>query len=858
MPLVRYVIMAAVAMIAGAKIKEFYLSVPLKMLSPKRPVPDFCDIEPTKKFKTDSSKENIPPNTSEICEKNCNSRYYEQHVKGTPKKHVEKDDPVTPNTNFKMLTSIAAGLDYANCSSPKSRNSSENAILIDNVESVDSSVCRVNRKEKSLAIICSRFLLIYPLYPERNSNIIVSLDDACLKLGVERRRLYDIVNVFESIDMLKKLAKNKYLWFGKVNLSSALCCIKKAAEKENILAKLQYVFDHEESGTELKQSCILDEVQEFTQTFEVEASNSSTLRSLLQHSPLPELRKEKSLAIMSQKFLMLFLVSPSKIISLGVAAKVLNGFQKTERSAQIKTQIRRLYDIANVLSSIGLIQKEITISQIGRKPAFKYIGPSPEEFETLSDKPQNFFMNNSKQVNNNENSRILSRRHASFQEICAVAEMEHKRICLEETANSAPPFEKSILKSDKTLSKTTFSNLNLNNTCDTENIKPGNFNINITSNPKIDTKSSTAFQNILPKLSSEDSKKMVVQPKPLSLQVQGNLKVINVSKEIFSANGAYYILNSTSNNGTKSPTPIGTLLFISPLPVSKSTEITDAISSQNKVFVPSKNLSKVQQDRILHVISSNQENKQEDGIPRSKSPRRNLTQLIQEMQAAENVRLQTESIVVNQFKSISKDISLNDGDSNESSGVYGTRNNSSSSSRFNSPLSIPSGYATPVPSTSSDFSFLSNSETHSILKNIESQPNCDQRSENSIKKDIPGQNNVSKNITENDKPNVEVINTVKLSSSQPNIQKLSVFSNNNGSNDSINSEVAEILKGKRLGDDPVKLKPFLIDEKTILSPIKNKGEIVNRTLTPSPFITPPYAPSDTIFEFKNVELKKCH
>ncbi|CAL1290313.1 unnamed protein product [Larinioides sclopetarius] len=825
------------------------------MLSPKRPVPEFCDIEPTKKFKTDSSKENIPPNTSEIFEKNVNSRDYDQHVKGTPKKCVEKDDPVTPNTNFKMLTSIAAGLDYANCSSPKSRNSSENAILIDSVESVDSSVCKVNRKEKSLAIICSRFLLIYPLYPERNSNIIVSLDDACLKLGVERRRLYDIVNVFESIDMLKKLAKNKYLWFGKVNLSSALCCIKKAAEKENVLAKLQYVFDHEESGTDLKQSCILDEVQEFTQMFEAEAANSSTLRNLVQPSPLPELRKEKSLAIMSQKFLMLFLVSPSRVISLNVAAKVLNGFQKTERAAQIKTQIRRLYDIANVLSSIGLIQKEVTISQNGRKPAFKYIGPNPKEFETFSDKPQNFSMNNSKLVYNNENSRILSRKHTSFQEICAVAEMEHKRICLEETANSAPPFEKSILKSDKTLSKTTFSNLNLNNTCDSENIKPSNLTININNNLKKDTKYSTAFQNILPKISSEESKKMVAQPKPLSLQGPGNLKLINVSKEMFSTNGAYYILNPKSNKGTKSPTSIGTFLLISPLPVPKSTEITDATLSQNKVLVPPNNLSKVQQDRILHVLSMNQQNKQGDAIPRSKSPRRNLTQLITEMQAAENERLQTENVIANQFKSISKDISLTDGDSNESFGVYSTRNNSSSSSRFNSPLSIPSGYATPVPSASSEFSFLSNSETHSVLKNIEHQPNCDQISEYSLKKDKSGQNNVCKNITETDNPNVEVISTVKLSS-QPNIQKLS-FNANNGSNDSINSEVAEILKGKRLGDDPVKLKPFLIDEKTILSPIKNEGKIVNRTITPSPFITPPYAPSDTIFEFKNMELKKC-
>ncbi|KAF8792043.1 Transcription factor E2F7 like protein [Argiope bruennichi] len=819
------------------------------MLSPKRPIPESCDIEPTKKFKMDASKENIPPNINEIFEKSCNSKDYDHQMKGTPKKQVEKTDPVTPNTNFKMLTAIASKLEYVICGSPKSRNSSQNTISLNNIEIDDNPVYRVNRKERSLAIICSRFLLMYPMYPEYNSNIIVSLDDACLKLSVERRRLYDIVNVFESVDMLKKLAKNKYLWFGKVNLPNALYNIKKAADKENVLAKLQYVLNHEENATDPKQSCILDEVQEFTKIFEAETSYSSSLRSLLQPSPVPELRKEKSLAIMSQKFLMLFLVSPSKVISLGVAAKVLNGFQKSERPAQIKTQIRRLYDIANVLSSIGLIQKEITVSQIGRKPAFKYTGPSPEEFKTLSN---NISINNLTKLNNNDKSRSLVR-HSSFQEICAVAEMEHKRICLEETANSAPPFEKSILKSDKTLSKTSFSNLNLRNSGDNENITPTNLNISTVSNPKTSTTCSVAFSNILPKFSSEASKKNVVQPKPITVQGQASIKVL-------STNGAYYILNPINSNGAKPPTPIGTLLLINPLPASKSTEITDIkTSSQNKVFMPQKgNLTKVQQDRILQVISSNKQNKPAEIITlRSRSPRRNLTRLIKEMQAREDETMQTESMIVNQLKPISKEISLDEGNSNESSEIYRTQNNSSSSSRFDSPLSIPSGYATPIPSTSSDISFLSNSETLCILKNIESQPNCGECSENLIKEDIPGQNNTRKNISQNDKSNVEereIMNTVKLSSWQ-NIQKLSIL-NNNGSNDSVNSEVAEILKGKKLGDETAKLKPFLIDEKTILSPIKNKDEIIDRTLSPSPFITPPYAPSDTIFEFKNLELKK--
>ena len=42
----------------------------------------------------------------------------------------------------------------------------------------------------------------------------------------------------------------------------------------------------------------------------------------------------------------------------------------------MKTRIRRLYDIANILQSLQLIQKiQVTESSGVKKPAFQYIGP---------------------------------------------------------------------------------------------------------------------------------------------------------------------------------------------------------------------------------------------------------------------------------------------------------------------------------------------------------------------------------------------------------------------------------------------------------------------------------------------------
>lgn len=38
-------------------------------------------------------------------------------------------------------------------------------------------------------------------------------------------------------------------------------------------------------------------------------------------------------------------------------------------------KVRRLYDIANVLTSLGLIKKVHVREERGRKPAFKWLGP---------------------------------------------------------------------------------------------------------------------------------------------------------------------------------------------------------------------------------------------------------------------------------------------------------------------------------------------------------------------------------------------------------------------------------------------------------------------------------------------------
>ncbi|EKU23481.1 hypothetical protein NGA_2127500, partial [Nannochloropsis gaditana CCMP526] len=94
-----------------------------------------------------------------------------------------------------------------------------------------------------------------------------------------------------------------------------------------------------------------------------------------------EERKEKSLGRLTQKFIQLFLVGYSVISLSGAAEKLLGANAQNLNDRGMKTKVRRLYDIANVLTSLQLIAKvHVTDS---RKPSFKWVGLSLGEIYAL-------------------------------------------------------------------------------------------------------------------------------------------------------------------------------------------------------------------------------------------------------------------------------------------------------------------------------------------------------------------------------------------------------------------------------------------------------------------------------------------
>lgn len=245
--------------------------------------------------------------------------YEDDYIVCTPKRYVltevtNSSSYVSPTANLKLLTNVA--LQYP--TPPPSA---------------------VHRKEKSLQILCDRFLQLYSL--DHNSTVEIQLDSTAARLGVEKRRMYDIINILEAMQCAVHKRKNTYLWHGGSRLNTFLKMLKKQGESMRL---------------------------------------SDALRG---RAPKPPTPKHKTLGVLAQRFLMLFLVEPpNTLINLEMAVRVLIDTSNKNKTAlspeqqdrQHKSKVRRLYDIANVFISIGLIEK-VSGQSILKKPVFKYVGP---------------------------------------------------------------------------------------------------------------------------------------------------------------------------------------------------------------------------------------------------------------------------------------------------------------------------------------------------------------------------------------------------------------------------------------------------------------------------------------------------
>ncbi|XP_052196819.1 E2F transcription factor-like E2FE isoform X2 [Diospyros lotus] len=212
-----------------------------------------------------------------------------------------------------------------------------------------------SRKDKSLGLLCSNFLKLY----NRDGVDTIGLDDAANRLGVERRRIYDIVNILESIGVLTKKGKNQYSWKGFGGIPQALDKLKEEAAREDL---------------SMDGSCS-NSANVSSENHCAGSSDSKTDRRDKTSVPSKvDNRKEKSLGLLTQNFVKLFLSAKVNLISLDNAATALLGdvHDPTAMKNNSAAKVRRLYDIANVFSSMNLLEK--THHPESRKPAFRWLG----------------------------------------------------------------------------------------------------------------------------------------------------------------------------------------------------------------------------------------------------------------------------------------------------------------------------------------------------------------------------------------------------------------------------------------------------------------------------------------------------
>ena len=251
-----------------------------------------------------------------------------------------------------------------------------------------------------MGVLAESFLAKHLHSPQ---GTIAVIDVLAQELGVERRRIYDVVNILEAVKLVVKRGKNTYHWMGTGHLPTYFAILQREAlhslSSSSSLSSSRTDTNHDEEEDE-------EDGATGQQTSSVSSNEKNKNSNKKKKNNNNSKKRCKSLSRLSQQFLQVFLVG-NPIVSLADASDKIHGTvtsltelatlgargiaaaAKTTREPEVpmsttttqgmktkknplpkdpeilqrlaarglKTKIRRLYDIANVLSATGFLAK---------------------------------------------------------------------------------------------------------------------------------------------------------------------------------------------------------------------------------------------------------------------------------------------------------------------------------------------------------------------------------------------------------------------------------------------------------------------------------------------------------------------
>lgn len=225
----------------------------------------------------------------------------------------------------------------------------------------------VPRKDKSLSVLCQSFMELYrnapPCTEGQDNGAIIEICELSTHLDVKRRRIYDIINIMEALNIVSRMKKNTYRWHGSKNLPQFFARIQQQGFAEKAARETgDKSYDDDEKIKGMAATC-QKLIQHFLVTGYVELSLTDAAEAVL--GPLPEQQQDAPLVAVNKQ-----------LRGLTEDEKEMN----TAAQKAMKTKIRRMYDIANVLQSLGIIRKEnVGSTSVRAKPSFRWVyGVSPQ------------------------------------------------------------------------------------------------------------------------------------------------------------------------------------------------------------------------------------------------------------------------------------------------------------------------------------------------------------------------------------------------------------------------------------------------------------------------------------------------